>query len=164
MPRRIIFIVLLVVPVLLGLAIPIIQFRNAEGVMSGYPCGSELTPRAPSSQFFAAIERLDQLSAIPWTPRAAQIAEDAANECLEIFTGRCSVLRDEAVDAARIVLEARFTGAEGAELAGEQATVWQSHLDEDGVRSLCNGWVDWRRWLAEEGLDAAGACALCAEL
>lgn len=163
MSRRIALTLLLVVPVVVGLIVPVLQLRSAESVMTGYPCGSEMTPQAPRSEFFEAIDRLDQLSAIPWTPRAAQIAEDAANQCLEIFTGRCAVLRDEAVDAARIVLEARLTGAEGAEDAGEEATEWQTHLDEEVVRSFCNGWADWRSWLTDEGLDAAAACALCAE-
>lgn len=164
MSRRIVVVVLFVVPLLIGLAVPIVQFRNAEQVMAAYPCGTELTPQAPAAEFFAAIERLDSLSSVPWTPRAAEVAEAAANQCLEVFTGRCAVLRDEAVDAARAVIEARLTGAAGAEEVGEEATEWQAHLDEDSARFLCNGWVDWRRWLADEGLDAAAACALCAEL
>ncbi len=158
--RRIARIVLLVLPILIALAVPLIQFSGAERVMTSSPCGSQTTPQAPGPEFFAAIERLDQLSSIPWTPRAAQVAEVAASECLEVFTGSCTVLRDEAVDAARVVLEARLAGAGGA----EEATEWQSHLDEDAVRALCNGWVEWRQWLADEGLDSAAACALCSEL
>jgi hypothetical protein len=84
----------------------------------------------------------------------------ALMECLEVFTGRCSVLRDDAVEAARSVLAQRLQG--DAE-AGEAGTDWRAHLDDGQVRDLCNQWSRWREWLTDEGLDAAAACALCGD-
>ena len=164
MPRRanrILAAVLFVATAGAAIGIPITLLNGSTAYFDAAPCGTAETPVAPGPEFFSQIERLDGLSRRPWTARATGVAVNGANECLEVFTGRCSVLRDDAVEAARAVLEERLQG-DGA--SGEAGTDWRVHLDEGEVRVLCNQWSRWREWLTDEGLDAAAACALCGEI
>lgn len=141
--------------------IPTLMLKGSTEYFESAPCGSADAPRAPSAEFYAQIERLDRLARLPWTGAAAGVATNGAHACLEVFSGECASLRDDAVDAARAIVNERMRGTSDA---GEAGTHWHTHLDEEAVVALCNDWSGWRSWLASEGLDAAGACPLCAEV
>jgi hypothetical protein len=164
MPRRanrILAALLFALTALGAVGVPILLLRGSTAYFDSGPCGTAEAPTAPGPVFFSQIERLDRLAKLPWTAKAAGVALTGATECLEVFTGSCSVLRDDAVEAARTVIEERLQGDGDS---GEAGTDWRAHIDEGRVRVLCNQWSHWREWLTDEGLDAAAACALCGEI
>lgn len=159
--KRATVVVLAAVTAIGAIGIPLLMLNKSTAYFEDSPCGSVESPRIPTEEFLSHIERLDRLARLPWTAAATGVATNGAHACLEVFTGQCSALRDDAVEAARVVLTERLHGTGEA---GASAADWRRHLDESAVVALCNNWSDWRSWLTSEGLDAAGACPLCSEV
>lgn len=163
MSQRATLIVLGIVAATVVFATPELMLRSASATLAGLPCGTPVAPRPPADGYYKAIERLDSLTLIPWTSaRATDRTTSAALECLGSYTTLCDGYRDAAVESARAVVAERMIGSGSGSEVAESRVDWRAHLDDDVTAQFCDEWSSWRAWLAAEGQDASGACAVCA--
>ncbi len=147
-------------------ATPAMLVSTAGPAVEASPCGTPEMPRPPGRRFFGAVERLDFASRFPVLGRrAAEESTEAALACLETYHSRCAEFRDPALEAARAAVSARLAPASESDAVDAAAgrTRWQAHVDREGLEMFCERWADWREWLSTHDVDAAGACALCAD-
>lgn len=155
-PRNILIATLIVAIVVLVVIVPEAGVRKSVRAIGEAPCAAG----PPSEEALAAMARLDRMSHFPLTKnRAGELARVAAVTCTEAFATRCDAYRDTAIEAAQEAQRARWADAPDA--PSEAATNWQTHVDREAVRAICDEWSTWRTWLNQEGVDAGAACALC---
>lgn len=134
------------------------SMQHAERTLSDTAC-VEGRGTPPPEEFYAAMRRLEGLSALPWLrTTATERSRDAAAACQSAFESLCDAARDDAVQRARERMEAQLLDGSGEAAA---TTTWDAEIDPDVGSALCAPWRAWSQWLSGQGLDVSAACPVC---